>query len=170
MGKMKTKILLVLISLAMIACAPMTKERYMERYAEFMDEISQNASSYTENDWVKKDKQYQKYSDELYNKFKKELTASDKLTLAGYKIKYTYYRGLSGTSNWLMDVVNGIDVDAAVSRIKSCTNELVGVACHADKEVSEIDKSLNNLMDKVDTIITHIGRELDRAETELSSH
>lgn len=167
---MKTKILFVLIALMLASCGPMSKESYMEQYAEFMAEISQNASSYTEADWANRSQQYQQYSDVLHRKFQKDLTPSDKLTLLGYKIKYAYYRGVNKTSNELMNLVNSVDVESTVDNIQSYGKELMEAVSGSDisdSEVSEIEESLNILLDKIDTIVNRSKRELDREENEL---
>lgn len=130
---MKTKTILLAIAYAMVACAPMTKDDYMAWYSGFITEVSENAASYTENDWLEHDEQFHEYSEVLYQQFQDELTPSDKLTLAGYKVKYSYYRNLCKSGNWLMDAVNSLDVESAVSGIKSLGNELIDAVNHANE-------------------------------------
>lgn len=160
---MKARIILILIASAIVSCAPLSKDSYMERYAKFMTEVSQNASSYTENDWIKHDKQYYKYSEELYQKFCAELTTSDKLTLAGYKIKYSYYRGLCKSSSWLMDTVNSIDVDSAVSGIKSFGDDIMDIVNYAENEMSKMDGYIDNLSEKIDNIVEQLESDAERS-------
>lgn len=92
----------------LVACAPMSKENYMEQYADFMTEVSEKASSYTEKEWTKCDEKYKRFSEDLYEKFKSEMTMSEKLMLAGYEVKYQYYR-----------VKSTVDFDGIVDGVNS---------------------------------------------------
>ena len=138
---MRNKILLGLAIFVFAACSPMSKDMYMKRYADFVEEISAKASSYAADDWDKYDQKYKKYSDVWYKKFQTELTASDKLLLAGYKVKYNYYRNICKTSDSVMDMVNDFmnDINA-----------------------SDSEMPLDNFADKVDKIIEQISDELNK--------
>lgn len=129
---MKNKILLGLSMFALAACSPMSKEMYMKRYTDFVEEISAKASSYAADDWDKCDKKYNKYSDVWYKKFQTELTASDKLLLAGYKVKYQYYRNICKISDSAMDMVN----------------DFINDTDYSDDEMPKIRELLNNKVGK----------------------
>ena len=146
---MKNKILFVLALLFFAGCAPMSKDSYMEKYSDFVEEVAQNASDYTEKDWEKKDGNYQKYSDKWYKKFHNEFTASDKLLLTAYKVKYSYYRELSKCGDYVNDIINSIDLDSSVSTIKSLKEELINGAAQIDNEIGELDESLDELFEKI---------------------
>ncbi|MCX4328692.1 MAG: hypothetical protein OSJ45_15645 [Lachnospiraceae bacterium] len=127
----------------------MSKDSYMEKYSDFVEEVAQNASDYTEKDWEKKDGNYQKYSDKWYKKFHNEFTASDKLLLTAYKVKYSYYRELSKCGDYVNDIINSIDLDSSVSTIKSLKEELINGAAQIDNEIGELDESLDGLFEKI---------------------
>ena len=127
----------------------MSEDSYMEKYSDFVEEVAQNASDYTEKDWEKKDGNYQKYSDKWYKKFHNEFTASDKLLLTAYKVKYSYYRELSKCGDYVNDIINSIDLDSSVSTIKSLKEELINGAAQIDNEIGELDEALDGLFEKI---------------------
>lgn len=145
---MKNKILFVL-ALLFAGCAPMSKDSYMEKYSDFVEEVAQNASGYTEKDWEKKDGMYQKYSDTWYKKYQMELTTSEKILLAGYKVKYSYYRELSKCGDYVNDIINFIDSDSSVSNIKSLKDEMINGIEQIDKEVGELDEAFDGVLEKI---------------------
>ncbi len=140
--------MLILISLAAVACAPMSKEAYMEKYAKFMLEVSQNSSSYTESDWAEKDEIFYEYSEIYYQKFQKELTSSDKMTLAKYKVKYSYYKCMSKSEAKVSDLFG-----AVAGRIESFGNDLLDTFNEATEEDGKLDEYLNVLSDKAAEIM-----------------
>ena len=150
---MRNKILLALTLLAFVACAPMSKESYMEHYSEFMKEVDLNASNYTEKDWTKQDKMYQKYSDEWYKKYQAEFTTSDKIVLAGYKIKYSYYRGRNKFGNWAIDAINSIDLESSAEAVKSLGDELINGVNQIGGEISTLDGVVDGFLNKIDAVL-----------------
>ena len=118
-------------------------------------ELAQKASDYTEKDWEKKDGNYQKYSDKWYKKFHNEFTASDKLLLTGYKVKYSYYRELSKCGDYVNEIINSIDLDSSVSAIKSLKEELMNGIGQMDNETGELDESLDGLLEKVGIVLNY---------------
>lgn len=146
---MKNKILFVLVLLFFAGCVPVSKDSYMEKYSDFVEDVGRNASDYTEMDWEEKDEQHHKYSDKWYKKFQNEFTASDKLLLTGYKVKYSYYRELSKCGDYVNDIINSIDLDSSVSAIKSLKEELMNGIGQMDNETGELDESLDGLFEKI---------------------
>ncbi len=143
----------------MAACAPISKDSYMKRYEQFMTEIKQNASSYNDDDWLEKDEQFREYSDVLYNKFKDKLTPSEKRTLLKYKLQYNMSQGFNKSSNWVTDMVNSIDLDAAASRIKSFWDE-ISESVSSEIEEQGIDDSIDELAQEIDSLINQIDENL----------
>ena len=150
---MRNKVLFALTLLAFAACAPMSKESYMDHYSEFMKDVDLNASNYTEKDWAKRDKMYQKYSDEWYRKYQAEFTTSDKIVLTGYKIKYSYYRGRNKFGSWAIDAINSIDLESSAETVKSLGDGLIDGVNQISGEISTLDGAVNGLLEKLNEAV-----------------
>lgn len=150
---MRNKILFAFTLLTFVACAPMSKSSYMDQYSEFVKVVSQNASNYTEKDWVKQDEMYQKFSDKWYKKFQAEFTTSDKIMLAGYEVKYSYYRGLNKFGGWAIDAINSIDLESSAAAVRSLGNGLVDVVNQIGSDISVLDGEVNDLLEKLDAAL-----------------
>lgn len=88
---MRQHILFIFISATLLfatSCAPMTKERYLAEYKEFIEEVKANSKNYGDGNWASADEQFQIYSEEYYTKFEDEFTMKEKLTLASWSIQY----------------------------------------------------------------------------------
>lgn len=71
-------IFLFIIFFSCDSLPPLTKEKYIKNYIEFINEVEYNNSSFTEEIWVEKDSLFQKYSKVYFTKFEKKLTSRDK--------------------------------------------------------------------------------------------
>lgn len=91
---------IAVILVFMVSCAPISKESYMERYKEFIDEVKKESGEYDDDDWAKADEKYLKYSEEWYLKFESELTMKDEVKIASWNVQYNALRG----ANALKDV------------------------------------------------------------------
>lgn len=78
----------IIVFLLFAACSPFTKEAYLDRYQEFMEEISAGYRSFDETDWAKADKKFDKLNNEWFNKFKDDLTNREKMIVSAHKIRY----------------------------------------------------------------------------------
>lgn len=166
---MRNKILFALTLLVFVACAPTSKESYLEQYSKFVKEVSENASNYTEKDWVKQDKMYQKYSDEWYKKFQAEFTTSDKITLTSYKVKYSYYRGLNKLGDWTIDVINSIDLESSATVVKSLGEGLIDGVNQIDDDISALDRAVNGLLERIDTVLNQSASNIESLGDKLIS-
>ena len=72
--------------------SPFSKESYLEDYKEFIEKVSNENDSYSEDDWAETDETFEKYNEEWYNKFEPELSISEKLTITKYNAEYKIYR------------------------------------------------------------------------------
>jgi hypothetical protein len=80
----------------------MTKESYLKKYAEFMDEISNNSDKYSDKEWKDADEKFKNFDDVWYKKFKADMDWQEKLTTSKYNLQYVYYRNKTAAS----DVIN----------------------------------------------------------------
>jgi hypothetical protein len=70
----------------------MSKESYIDRYEAFIEEVSNERDSYTDDDWKDADEKYEKYNKEWYDKFESELSWKEKLKITKYSTQYNIYR------------------------------------------------------------------------------
>ncbi|MBV5313646.1 MAG: hypothetical protein JZU47_10145 [Prolixibacteraceae bacterium] len=89
--------------LLLIGCSVFyTKNNYIHDFNSFIKDVKENYANYSESDWIRVDKQYTKYTGELYEKFKPELTTEEMLTIGKLKGTYTALKVKKG-ANELFD-------------------------------------------------------------------
>lgn len=157
---MKRLLILCAVSVMFFSCAPMSKEAYMERYAEFMAEVAEKASSYTESDWVDVDEEFAQFSNEWYTKFEPELTFSEKMKIAGYQGKYYFYRGTSGIGSTINDILNssGEILEEAGSEVSSAMK-------HLEKELEKINVS----PEEAEKLAKELAKDMEDLENDLEN-
>lgn len=64
----------------------------MKRYEAFIEKVSEKGDNYTDEDWKDIDEDYKQLNEEWYNKFKDELSLTEKLTISKYSVQYIFYR------------------------------------------------------------------------------
>lgn len=80
--------------LGFMACKPLSKEAYLERYSEFISEVSANYKRYTSDEWAKQSEKFVKFSEDWYVLYENELTSSEKLKIAEYEVRWRFCQGL----------------------------------------------------------------------------
>ena len=84
---MKKMICAMALAFLLVACAPSTKEDYLEQFKEFVTEVGENSSEYSDGQWESKQAEY--------DKFEKELTMEEQMTVGTYIASFNYYKGVS---------------------------------------------------------------------------
>ncbi len=116
---MKTPKLLLLASIMlMVSCAPASKEKYLQKFDEFIQEVSANKDSYTEADWTRMTEKYNKFSGEWYDKFEGELTLLEKGQVVANEGKWLYIQNLSGIISELDKAIQSIDTEKIKEDVK----------------------------------------------------
>lgn len=109
-GRFSTGVFFVLLSLQLLTgCAPWSKQSYVEKYERFMKEVAENAGDYSEEEWNDREAEFEKYAGEWYDRFESEFSTREKVVLAGYKVKFIYYRSLheaKGAAEGLWETLN----------------------------------------------------------------
>ncbi len=148
---MKTPKLLLLASiLLMVSCAPASKEKYLQRFDEFIQEVSDNKDSYTEEDWTRVAEKYDKFCGEWYDKFEKEFTLLEKGHIVANEGKWLYYQNLSGVISDLDKAIQSIDTDKIKKDVKFYLE-------------NDMQKDLQNLYDTA----VEKGKEAEQAILEI---
>ena len=119
----------------------MTKDDYLSDFKKFIDTTILKHSIYKGEDWEKSDKKMDKFSNELYNKFKSKLTSEDELVLMKYRIQYDLCKAKDMTKETFQIISNFLNRDDTKESLQSITNIL---NTEADSFKSKIDDYVNN--------------------------
>ncbi len=101
---MKKLTTLAFFTVFLFSCSPFTKEAYLERFEDFMDEVSVEYRQYDESQWVKADKKFERLTGQWYDRYKDELSSREKLTISGYKVRYKTYKGIKKIDSAFQDL------------------------------------------------------------------
>ncbi len=82
----------VVALLLFVSCSPQSKESYLERYKDFIENTGNNSLNYTEKEWQEADEKYQKYTGIWHDKFKEEFTWKEEILLSKYKFQYNFFK------------------------------------------------------------------------------
>ena len=106
----------VLLSCMMLLAAcqsKLTAQLYMESLERFVENVEENADSYSAKDWDRKDAEFSKFMDEKFEKVKDELTPEDKRKIGELTARCTKARlrgvgsTVKGTVEEWMDYIKG---------------------------------------------------------------
>jgi len=90
---MKKIFLLLFVITLQISCSePQTKGEYLKQYADFINNVEHEYKDYSSDDWKKADAKFEKFAGDLKDKFKNELSFTEKALLLSYEVKYNLYR------------------------------------------------------------------------------
>ncbi len=149
-----------LLMIFMVSCTPMSKEKYMDRFASFIEEISLDYEGYSPENWAKMDEQFEKFTGEWYEKFEKEISLKEEIKIQGYKIKYAYYQTLSTGESLLNDIMNSIDVEGMKEEINNTTEDV-------KEAVEEFVEFINMDKEMIQKNIREIDEEVQKATEEV---
>lgn len=137
---MKKFFAILVLAFLMVACAPSTKQDYLEEYKAFIEEVSENASSYSESDWADKTSEFEKFSGEWYEKFKDELSLGEQMQLTAYAASFGYHK-----SN-VDDLVNDI-VDDVKEGLNEAGNQVGSMMDEIESGFNQATEDLNKLIE-----------------------
>ena len=63
-----------------------TKDKYIENFSAFVSDVKANCASYSEEDWINADNQFDIYAVQDYEKFQQKLTIEEKFTNGKIKV------------------------------------------------------------------------------------
>ncbi|MDR0387555.1 MAG: hypothetical protein LBH57_05920 [Treponema sp.] len=102
------KFLFIGLSALLLSCAaPMTKETYMVKYKDFIDDVYLNNEGFTESEWEKMDGKFDELSG-LSERFSEELTWQDRIILAKYQIQYFFCRNKNTAGRYAGEIFNDV--------------------------------------------------------------
>ncbi len=141
----------------LVSCAPMSKESYMKRYEAFMDEVAENYSTYTPEQWADKTEEFDRLSGEWYRKYKAEMSFREKVVVGAYQVKYAYYYSLSEAEG----VVKSFTEDEQLQEWKEQAKEYIN---------NDMEDDLKELMDEVSKAGVEAQRFIEDIADELEAN
>jgi len=97
--------------IVVVGCsAPMSKESYLKKFNAFITEVSENHKTYSEKDWERQTKKYQKFSGEWYEKFKSDFTFREEVVIRGNRTKWQYYLRLNQASAFVRGTIDRLSI------------------------------------------------------------
>lgn len=138
---MKNRINLLLLFFVLslcLGCAPANKDKYMKRYRDFIDEVAENYQTYSASQWEKAAEKHNEFSGKWYSKFESQLSAKEKVLVAGYSVKYNYYYARSQSNDVMDGIIELIDGENMQQLID-------GIKEEGSNAINQLEEFLNNL-------------------------
>jgi hypothetical protein len=129
----------------------------MKDYMLFISDVKNKNFKYTETDWDKSDKKFQKFSTEWYNQFKNEFTWKEHVILAKYEFQYNLYK-YGGDAKRMANQLFG-DYEQLKDKIQSyIEKDMLDDAEFLIKQAYEIGGDAEKLMRKVLNDIGYLSK------------
>jgi hypothetical protein len=97
----------VCLCLILSSCA-MSKEDCLYNYERFIDEVRANHAGYTEKDWRKADKRFNRFNGILTKRYKDKLTLEEKIRVSMARVIYDSCRYGGGLLDKINKITGGI--------------------------------------------------------------
>lgn len=82
------------LAILMSSCmVPTSKDSYLNKFEQFVNQVEKEHENYTEKDWKWADSQFKKFSVDWYNEYSDELTLKEKLRVKMIMLKYKALKG-----------------------------------------------------------------------------
>jgi len=116
---MKIKILCILTLIT--ACTPMTKDRYLHEYGQFIEKIKTHSAA-PGFSWETADKKFRLYNETLYEEFKDKMDTREKMLCFRYKAYYTVLRHKEAAKALAAEAVE--DINFLIDQAKEVINDV----------------------------------------------
>lgn len=105
------------------SCSFYSKSDYLEDFSSFITDIEENHRSYTEEDWLYMDQEYEDFIGENYEKFSDEFTKSEKKQVEDFKTKYQITKLKQKTGDFIDEIGVGIQqLEKIIDRASDLVN------------------------------------------------
>jgi len=111
MQKMTLKIFtFTFILLTVASCSNFGgKTSYISSFERFVEKVSDNQATYTDEDWEQADARFEQFADTDYQKYSRKLTKEEKQKIGKLKGKYLAIRTKTEVGSFMDDLQNVID-------------------------------------------------------------
>lgn len=168
MGRVMKRFLVRLSCLMVVvlvwSCAPADKAEYLDKYAKFMDKVSSEYTTYTNEKWAAVEEKFNLFKGEYYEMFKSELTATEKLTIVGHEMKFAYYKVLDGAKDYIDSLAQDPEIKAKIDKFNGVIDSLANDP-EVQRGMKELEEYFNGGfsrdMDKLGSSLESFGGELE---------
>ena len=145
-----------LVICSLVACAPATKEDFLNEFSAFVEEIEQKENKQVDVDWTAKDKAFDQYTSEMYTKFKSEMSIMDEVKFNANKVRYNVRRHKSGFLDELLK-------DKDLIKLRRELKQYIDNDMDADvqKLVNEAEKVGEEFGKSVEELVEELKREFE---------
>lgn len=141
--------------IALMSCAPQSKETYLQDYKTFIKDVSNNYKDYTTEDWKKADEKYKKYSEDWKMKFTDEFTILEKGILLGNEMEYNVYRIkqplLNLLDNYVSDDYEKIKQQIIEYQDKNMQDDIDELVKKAEVIGGEVQQTIQQILKELDS-------------------
>lgn len=156
-------IFILLFLLSITSCAPQSKDTYMERYQNFINEIDEKSKDYSEQDWEKADKKYKKFNEDWYLRFEDDFTWKESIILSKYKFQYNLKKARINSKEFFDTYIKN-DYEKLKEQIKNYSendmNEDIKFLLEQAKEIGDsAKKTIEDIFEELNIDMNSIGNE-----------
>jgi hypothetical protein len=109
MSKNILKLFVFLVGMmALSACGP-TKENYLKSFTQFVEDVEQNCSSYSDEEWEQKNEEFAEFIGVKKDEVKDQFTSDDQRLIGELEIRYQKAKVIDKGKNILESVEKGIE-------------------------------------------------------------
>ena len=109
MSKTILKLFVFLVGMmALSACGP-TRENYLKSFTQFVEDVEQNCSSYSDEEWEQKNEEFAEFIGVKKDEVKDQLTSDDQRLIGELEIRYQKAKVIDKGKNILESVEKGIE-------------------------------------------------------------
>lgn len=139
----------------LLACAPLTKQQYLNELETFTDESGAHCDSYTDREWASRNEQMKEYLGEQYQRFEADLTPKEKAHVWAQAL--VYY-----TCQYKEDVVDRIR-EADEAELEKLRENIELIADSGEEFLDEVLPELEKLGPELRDAGKEFARKLEKS-------
>ena len=152
-----------IILLCLAACAPTSKESYLEKFDDFISEVSNNYKTYDDKAWEKQIIKYEKFSGRWYDKFKDEFTLNDQISIKANQTKWYFYRNLNNVSSTVKQLLEALDIEGIKNKVQyyidnNMQSDLQKIYDDAQKAGKDVQEAVSEILKELNVTIEEIQK------------
>ncbi len=153
----------VIVLMTSASCVPSSKDKYLQEFDGFIQEVSDNYKTYTEQEWARMSEKYEKFVGEWYDKYESELTTKEELHVISNQTKWFYFEKVMNGISALDEAVQSIDTEKLKKDIEfyvknDMMDDLENLYDSAVKKGKEAEKAVKELLEEMDVAVDDIRK------------
>ena len=99
----------IMLAFSVLVSCQSASENYIRGFERFVSKVEKENANYTDEDWERKDLEFEKYTNEKYEKVEKKLTSNDRKKIGELTARYYKVRAMAYGNSLIDGVEEGID-------------------------------------------------------------